>query len=76
MESLLAWKAGLIGIFTVKSLLINKHSHVNGQRSLEIETLVTLRWIGVVVAARKAVPLLPSAYSRGVVCVGPGIYVL
>lgn len=75
MESLLGWKPGLTGIFSVKSLLINKHSLVNGQRSLESRTSLSLRWIGVAVAARKALPLLPAAYGRGVVCVGPRICV-
>lgn len=60
----------------MKPLLRNKHSQVNGQRSLEIRALLPLWCIGVVGAARKVVTLLPSAYSRGVVCVGAGIYVL
>jgi len=74
VESLLDWKAGLTRIFSMKSLLVNKH--INGQRSLEISTLLMLQWVGLVVPTKEAVPLLPSAYSRGLVCVGPAIYVL
>lgn len=59
-----------------REIFADKYPRVNGQRSLEIGTLLTLRWVGVVVAARKAVPLLPPAFGRELICVGPGIYVL
>lgn len=59
-----------------REIFADKYPRVNGQRTLEIGTLLTLRWVGVVVAARKAVPLLPPAFGRELFCVGPGIYVL
>lgn len=59
----------------MKSLLVNKHSGVNCQRSLEIGTLLSLCGTGVLAAAWEGVPLLSSAASRGDVRAGSGISV-